>query len=69
MPTDFSSDKLQDYNEPDRNHKTWNGMAECVSKRPGILALGKWIDDSLDNLEKEFAEFSTQKSMRRNFGR
>ncbi len=69
MPTDFSSDKLHDHNEPEKNNETWNGMAERVSKRPGILALDKWIADSLENLEREFAVFSTQKSVRRNFGR
>ena len=69
MPTDFSSDKLQEHNEPEKNNGTWNGMAKCVSNRPGLAVLERWIEDSLEKLEKEFEAFSTQKSIRRDFGR
>ena len=69
MPTDFSSDKLHESDEPEKNDETWNGLTKYVAKRPGLLVLEKWIDDSLAKLEIDYEAYSTRKSLRQNFGR
>ena len=69
MPTNSSSDKLFDSNDPKNSNGNWEEMTERVKKCPGISVLERWMDDSLEKLESEFCSFTTQKSMRRNFGR
>lgn len=69
MPTDSDANKLFDSDEPRNDPGKWDEMTERVKKCPGIAVFERWLDDSLIDLEKEFCGFSTQKSMRRNFGR
>jgi hypothetical protein len=69
MPTDTNTDALFESDDPKNNRPPWGELTERATKCPGIAVLDRWIDESLEELENEFCEFSTQKSMRRNFGR
>ncbi len=69
MPTNSDADKLFENNEPRDNRGKWDEMSERAKKCPGITVFERWLEGSLVELEKEFSGFSTQKSMRRNFGR
>jgi len=69
MTTNSDADKLFENDDPKDAEGKWNEMTERARKCPGISEFDRWIDDSLDQLEKEFCGFSTQKSVRRNFGR
>jgi hypothetical protein len=69
MPTNSDANKLFENNDPQDNRGKWDEMSEKAKKCPGISVFERWLEDSLDCLEKEFRGFSTQKSMRRKFGR
>lgn len=69
MPTNSDTNTLYDSDDPKNNHAKWDEMTERAKKCPGLTVLERWIDNSLEELEIEFCEFSTQKSLLRNFGR
>ena len=69
MPTNSDANKLFDNDDPKKSLGKWDEMAERAKKCPGISVFEHWLDDSLEKLEEDFCAFSTQKSMRRNFGR
>lgn len=69
MKDNSISSKLNDNEEPNDYHGAWEEMSERVARCQGIDLLDHWFDEHLEELEKEFSEFATRKSVRRELGR
>ena len=69
MTTNSGADKLFENDDSKDKLGKWDEMTDRARKCPGLSVLERWIEDSLDELEKDFCGFSTEKSMRGNFGR
>lgn len=69
MTNNSNSDLIHDSDGPENLDRTWSEMAVKAMNCPGITVLDRWMDDSLEELEKEFANFATQTSKRLKLGR
>ena len=69
MPTNSDLNTLYDGDGAKNNQPKWDEMSKRAKQCAGLTVLEHWIDDSLAKIEKDFYKFSTQKSLRRNYGR
>ncbi len=69
MTPNSNSDMLFGSDDSKRLANPWSEMVAVAGKCPGLAVLDRWVEESLVDLEKSYASFATNGSIRRDLRR